>query len=278
MSITRTVDSDDSGGGTDGTIHNAAWLTAIYDALDGRWSRSTKTSTGAQNNFSISEADLLICNNATDLTITGFVAPASPAKPGKRLYVVSTGAGNVLLTHQSGSSTAANRLINFATSGNTPLAAGSGVAIYVYDDANSRWRLISHQQGGWITPGFSAGDYTALTAGTWTVGSGDVGTGAYLLRDKTLTVAFYLSTTTVVQSGGNPTILQIANTAWGGFTATKAILDGAIINDNGAGNGAGFMQVAAAGTVVQFGKAPTTQFAAATNATNLFGELQFEVT
>lgn len=34
MAITRTADTDDDGSGTLGTIRNAAWKTALYDAID----------------------------------------------------------------------------------------------------------------------------------------------------------------------------------------------------------------------------------------------------
>lgn len=34
MAITRTVDTDDDGTGTTGTIHNNAWLQLIYDAIE----------------------------------------------------------------------------------------------------------------------------------------------------------------------------------------------------------------------------------------------------
>lgn len=275
MSITRTTDTDDDGSGTTGTIRTNAWLQTIYDALDGRWSRVTITSTGSQNNVSITEADLVILNNASDLTITGIVAPASPTKPGKRLILVSTGAGNVLLAHQNASSTAANRIINFATSANTPLAAGVGTAILTYDDANSRWRLVHHEQGAPITPTFADGHYTgAGVDADWALASGDRTTQMYILRGRQLFVTWYLATTSVTNT---PTTLRITNAAWGGFTVAKTKLRSVMYDDNGGGNTFGYAQVTASGTEISIFKL-SGNFSNAANTTNAFGDLDFEVT
>lgn len=197
MSITRRHWTDSSGTPTTGTPLDDAELQTVYDTLDARWYRLSTTLTGSQNDLVITasslEADLILCNNATDLTITGIAAPTNPAKPGKKLVIVSGGAGNVYLKHQSASSNAANRLINLATSLDTPLAAGVGVAIYVYDDANSRWRLIAHDQGAAIT-------YTP----TWT--NGTLGNGTlsanYLLRGRTVSVRFSLTWGSTTSSSG----------------------------------------------------------------------------
>jgi hypothetical protein len=160
----RIVDTDSDGTPFVGTIHNNAWLQALLDLIDGRWSRVTITSTGTQNNLSIDDsgghdADLVIFNNATDLTITGIVAPSSPSKPGKPLRYICTGAGNVFFKHQNAGSAAANRMINIATSGDTPHAGGSGKGTAVYDDSASRWTLLHHEQGAFI-------DYSATSTFT----------------------------------------------------------------------------------------------------------------
>lgn len=152
MSVTRRTWTDDSGAGTDGTILNNAELQRVYDDVDARWSRVTSTSTGTQTVINPTEADLLLFNNATDLTIRSITAPSSPSKPGKRLILASIGAGNVFLNHgDTTGTTAANRLVNLVTSAATPLAAGSGAAIYVYDDNATRWRLIGHDQGNLVS-------------------------------------------------------------------------------------------------------------------------------
>ena len=152
----------------------------------------TTTSTGAVDNFDPSYVGnvLLRCNNASAMTLSGFVAGSA----GAIIVVVSINA-QVNLVHQA-ISTATNRLINFATSANTSLAAGSGVAVYQYDGTTARWRMIHHDQGAWITPTFAAGDYTA----GWNTGvaSGDVTTCRYKLEGRTLHWTVYIATATVV--------------------------------------------------------------------------------
>ncbi len=198
MSITRRSWSDDTGPGTDGSILNNVELQAIYDTLDARWSVATIVDTGTQNNLSISEADFVIFNNASDLTITGLVAPASPTKPGKPVRFICIGAGNVFFAHENAGSTAANRLNNIATSINTPFAGGSGRGMVTYDSVASRWRLIVHEQGAAIayTPTWGNSG-TANTLGNGTV------TGSYIVRGRQvfIRVSFTFGSTSSAGSG-----------------------------------------------------------------------------
>lgn len=276
MGITRTAWTDDDGSGTTGTIINNSEKTTLYDQIDGRWSELTTTSTGTQNNFSITsggiEADVLRCNNASLLTLTGIVAPASPVKPGKKLIVYSVGAGRVDLAHENGSSTAANRFVNQATSAASSLAPGKGWAVYVYDDAADRWRMIAHDQGAFITPTFTAGDFTGNASMTWTVESADRDIMGYRLVGKFLHVTFHVATTTV---GGTPsTVLQIGNAQWGGFTAALSYHTGWAL-DNGTPQ---TNLVTPNGTVIQNWVVSTGNWTASTNNTLVSGTILFEVT
>ena len=107
----------------------------------------TTTSTGNIDDLDFSNASLVRMNNATDATIRGLLAGTA----GQRVTIQSVGAGHVYLSHQNtGDATAANRLINFITSADTPLAAGVGSATFEYDGTTSRWRLIAHHQGAAI--------------------------------------------------------------------------------------------------------------------------------
>lgn len=45
MSITRVVDTDDSGSDTDGTVHNNAWLQSVYDSIENAFSWTSYTPT-----------------------------------------------------------------------------------------------------------------------------------------------------------------------------------------------------------------------------------------
>jgi hypothetical protein len=176
----------------------------------------TFTTTGNIDNLDFSKCALIRMNNASDATIRGLVA----GYDGQRVAIVSVGAGNVLLAHQNSNSTAANRLVNIATSASTPLAAGKGVANYIYDVSSSRWRLVGHDQGAFITPAFSAGNFAAGGSGTWTVDSADVIDFSYILVGRLMTVVFDVRNTDV---GGTPNnTLTIALP--GSFTATRITL------------------------------------------------------
>jgi hypothetical protein len=272
MAIARTTDTDDDGTGTTGTIHKYAWLQAVYDVVDARWEENTTTSTGSQNNFDISDADVLRCNNASLLTLTGIAAPASPAKPGKRLIIYSVGAGQVDLANQSASSTAANRIINGVT-GTISLAAGYGRAVLVYDDTTDRWRVIAHEQGAYITPTFAAGNFTS-DVGSWTVASGDVTTCAYYLRGKQLTVQFDIITTSV---SGTPAELRIGNGAFGGFTFAITGITPSLGNNAGGGNELCYATTNASATVISIQQADAGTWSNATDTTYVYGTVTTEV-
>lgn len=174
------------------------------------YSEVTVSTTGNIDNLDFSNATIIRMTNATDATIRGLVANFA----GQIVTIVSLGAGNVFLAHQNTNSTAANRLINVATSGNTPLVAGVGTATYQYDATTARWRLIAHEQGGWITPTFAAGDYGAWNVGSWTVASAT--TQKYWLRGTQLFRSWSVSGTTV----GSP--LAVTMAAVGGFTPVSS--------------------------------------------------------
>lgn len=223
----------DSGGSTIWTADNISG--GVYLARQAMAPQVvTTTATGTQNDLSLASCStsapcVLRANNATDLTINGFSALTS----GQRLTVVSVGAGNVFLAHQNSSSTASGRLINFATTGNTPLAAGSGVATYVYDGTTSRFRLESHEQGAWLTPTFAAGDYTAAS-GNWTVDSGDVAGFRYRLSGRRLEVQMLITGTDV---SATPATLKRA--VPGGYTLVAGPSQHARVNNAAAGYASG---------------------------------------
>jgi hypothetical protein len=382
MSIARTTIVDDDGTLTTGTIWNNAWKTELYDQIDARWSEATTTATGTQNNLSISEADTFRANNATALTITGLVAPATPAKPGKplrvvaigagtvtlnnedagstaanriitgtgaaltlaagtgwallvyddtsdrwrvlgssvdtaaqvvqtttstgtqndfaltascavlrcnnasdltitgmsagqdgqRLTVISIGAGHVKFSHQAAGSTAANRLINTATSGITPIAAGKGSATYVYDATTARWRLVQHFQGSPITVAYTSTDFTA-DAGTWTVDSGDLITFQYYLTGNAMqvTVVITNSTTSGVNIG---LFILIPN----GYTISSVVNDIASVTPVGVG-AAGVAQInnGVSTTKIRVLKIDFSAWANGTNNNGLSFTLNFPV-
>lgn len=172
------------------------------------WTPITTTAVGTQNDWApgLNGNTIVRCANASLLTITGLAA----GYDAQRVLFVSVGAGQVDFVPQSASSAAANRQINFATVGNTSLAAGSGTAEYVYDATTVRWRLVNHDQGAWIvfTPAFSG---TGQTYGAQQ--------GAYLLRGRTVSIDGYLALSVKGASGAVITGLPFAAGPAPGFMA-----------------------------------------------------------
>jgi hypothetical protein len=232
----------------------------------------TTTVTGAQADFALTaNASLLRLNNATLVTLSGFAAGTD----GQRLTIESVGAGQVDLLPQSGLSLIGNRLVNFATIGTTSLAAGSGRAVYVYDQTMARWVLIHHEQGAWITPAYVAGNFTA-SAGTWTVDAGDITSLRYRLAGRTLQVEWYLATTSV---SATPTTLKILIP--GGFTSAAGArqLGTGMVIDNGGTAAISNSEIAAASTTIDCYKAAnaSASWAIATNTTTAAGSIVAEV-
>jgi hypothetical protein len=90
-----------------------------------------------QDNWAPGTADILFVSASQNVTITGLVASAVS---GFSVTIVNTGASNnVTLSHESSSSTAANRFRS-AYGGNVILYADGGSATLVYQ--GSRWRVL----------------------------------------------------------------------------------------------------------------------------------------
>jgi hypothetical protein len=127
--------------------------------------------------------------------------------------------------------------------------------------------------GEWIQVAYAGGNFTGNASMTWTVDAGDQSTYTYTLVGKTMTVAWFLATTTV--AGTPNTTLQI--TIPGGFTANQTMFAAHFYKDNGATNVAGIVQVAAGTTVIGLFKIDSSNWSAATNTTQTIGQISFEV-
>lgn len=222
---------------------------------------TTVTTTGNIDNLSFSNATLIRMNNASDATIRGLAAGTA----GQRVTIVSIGAGHVYLAHQNANSTAANRLINTVTTGNTPLAAGFGAATLQYDDTTDRWRLVDHTQGAFIDIAYAGTDFTANT-GAWTVDSGDVTTFAYYLVGSQLTVILTaINTSTSLATSFVSAKLPL------GLTAAK--VNRAPFNYiEGVAAGVGMFSINVSGTTINFftNALGSTNWAAGTNDHNYY--------
>lgn len=274
MSINRTAYNallDDDGSNTVGS----AWTkTAIKDvlldpidtAIICQGVTQTTTSTGTVNDFALSTgAALLRLNNASLLTLTGMTAGLD----GQVLDLVSIGAGRVDLMNLNTGSSSANRIIN-PISGTISLSPNSGRCRLRYDGTTGQWRVLEHEQGAWITPTFSAGNFAGNGSMTWTVGSGDVQNFSYHLRGRTLRVVVYVGTTTV--GGTLSTALVITIPA--SFTAVGSTVIPIYISNNGT-LAAGLCIIS--GTSMSCYKVDQTNWAAATDATLIGLSVNFEV-
>jgi hypothetical protein len=229
------------------------------------------TATGTQNDFALLPGvSVLVCNNASALTITGMTA----GLPNQVLYVYSANA-QVDFAHASGSSAAANRLTNFATSGTTSLAGASGSAVYVYDLSSTRWKLFQHVQGDYIDVAYSAGNFTTTggSGTTWTVDSGDQKTYSYYLSGRNLTVVVYLDTTSISSSSAIQLFVAIPNS----FTANRLTQVNSIAFDNGAATTAYNRVFSVGSTTIEIGRLDLAAWANSTNNTYVRVEITFPV-
>lgn len=123
----------------------------------------------------------------------------------------------------------------------------------------------------WVTPAFSAGDFTADGSMTWTVGAGDVTTYAYIINGKMMTIMFAIETSSI---GGTPSdTVKIAIPA--SKVATKQTTSFCILSDNGAAGGK--VTVVASGTVLNIGRIDGAVFTSSTNTTAVQGQITFEI-
>lgn len=94
-------------------------------------------SSGNNNNYSIGDTvtSLRLTPNAGGSTITGI----TNGFPGRKLTLINLGSAAITLAHQSGSSTAANRLISPSNASVT--MPSNDVALLEYDGTTERWRI-----------------------------------------------------------------------------------------------------------------------------------------
>lgn len=112
--------------------------------VGGNSSVFTTTSTGNQDNFDVDDAGVLVCNNASLLTLRGILAGSA----GKFLRIVSKGAGAVYLNNEDTNSTAANRILTrFPVTTNSLIISAGGSAVLWYDAVAARWVVVDWTSG-----------------------------------------------------------------------------------------------------------------------------------
>ena len=215
------------------------------------------------NDLPNQDADLLRFQNTGELIVTGLVSPPAAGIP---VTFVAVGTDPVILRNEDANSLAVNRFIT-GVDGEIRLVPPAGRAELIYDGTSERWRVVQHTQGAWITTPYTSADYT----GGWGVDPADVVTFAYLLKARSLTVAFHWQTTDVT---GAPTTISVVLP--GAFRAAKQIGSVFSLNDNGTFR-LGYAQVLVASTTIDFERDDGVALAASAGLTELRGQLTVEV-
>lgn len=239
------------------------------DGTDSAWTlphtEQTTTSTGTQNDFSLSaHSTYLRCNNASALTITGFTIGGATPINGDRVIVENVGSSTVKLGYQTGS-TAANQTLTPSTTGQ--IIGAKGIILCVYDATTNRWRCHCIDPGAPIAVAYAGLAFTGTGTLVWTVASGDLITMSYQQQNNTL-FAYIRITTSTVSGAGNTLIVSESSLIPGGFTlnaALTAALLGIRVIDNG-NTTTGFINVSAG---YRFTRSDTANWAAATDTTQV---------
>lgn len=98
---------------------------------------ATNTTTGTINNLSTASISKITFNGASAQTVTGFANPFD----GKILFLNNLAGTNLVIAHNSGSSTAGNRILT--GTGHDIAIPNSGGAVLQYDSGNSAWFILS---------------------------------------------------------------------------------------------------------------------------------------
>lgn len=128
--------------------------------------------------------------------------------------------------------------------------------------------------GTWVSVSYNAANFVGGGGMTWTVEAGDVNTYAYVLIGKTMTVSFWISTSSV---GGTPNpVLRIAIPA--GKVAARAMRNTIEALDAGSA-AAGIASVVLGNTTIDLYKdmGASTNWSLSTNTTYVVGQITFEV-
>lgn len=126
----------------------------------------------------------------------------------------------------------------------------------------------------WITPSFSAGDYTGTGLMTWTVASGDVEVMRYRIQGKTMTVNIILTTTTVGGTVNSPLKIKIP----AGKSVSVRAINPCHILDNGT-RATAYLEVNPTdATNIAVAKEDGSNWTLSTDNTYIRGQIEFEIT
>jgi len=266
---------DDDGSNTVGSIWNKAAIAGVLlDPTDAALLATVvpRTDTGTVTDWApgLSGTTLIQWSGVSNLAVNTLAGGVR----GQTVIFKNIGGAVASFAHMSGAGLATNRFYNLAKSAATPVAP-DGWATWVHD--GNLWNLIDHEQGAWITPAYSAANFTALAPMTWTVDAADVTAYTYRLSGRTLSVVWFLDTTTVGGTGTSQLRLKVP----GGFLVAKDTVTFQYASDAGAPGTAGYV-VAGPNTpnllILCRDATTNTNWTVAANLTYARGTITFEVT
>ncbi|MDR9419462.1 hypothetical protein [Gracilimonas sp.] len=119
------------------TARNGSVIDSTFTNLKYKTTYETPPGPASFNNYVISNKGVLfIAPTGGTVTLTGIKALNS----GSYIAICNRGDSSLVLSHQSGSSSAANRIIS-PTESNITVPVGGGVTL-IYDGSSSRWRYV----------------------------------------------------------------------------------------------------------------------------------------
>jgi hypothetical protein len=119
-------------------VENARWgLVSRVRSIKGFPATTPAQITSNQNNYSTLSFDTLRLATDASREITGFANGII----GKTLYIMNIGSFNIVLKHQSASSTSSNRMILGNAATDVTILPGD-VRMLRYDEVSERWRLV----------------------------------------------------------------------------------------------------------------------------------------
>jgi hypothetical protein len=148
---------------------------------------------------------------------------------------------------------------------------GSGTTGTILDNAffNS---VRDYVGDAWTGIAFNSGNFTGSGTITWTVASGDQVAYAYTVKGKSVTLSWFINTTTVAGTGVE---LRLAIPA--GMTSLRSVRTTYFYSDAGT-EGIGLAwQVPGEAFVRLFKSSTVSNWSAATNTTIVAGQITFEI-
>jgi hypothetical protein len=254
----------------------------VWDAAQGRFvpgsggggggsplTEQTTTATGTQHNFDLNSRNIFLRCTGAAPAFSGFTVMGAPPTAGDMVTIECWGT-TAKCTYLDGGSSAANQIL-------CPAVGGQIVGVFgrmqlIYDGTSAKWREAVIEPGAWITPTFSAADYTASGGGSWTVGAGDITTLLFQQRGRVLTVAWDISFTSV---SGLPVALQ--RVIPGGLQAASVIYAPSLAAQSGVGTN-GKCQVIPGTTIYYYRDLVGTAWADSVELTTIQGSFTFQVT